>query len=68
MYNKACALSMLRQGKEALDWLGRAVARDGKYKQEARTDPDFPFIREHTDFGPRFRELVGEWRTTRHRT
>ena len=60
VYNKACMQSMLQQGREALQLLARAIAGDQKFRKMARTDADLAFLRDHPDFGPRFRELVGE--------
>jgi len=60
MYNKACALSKLERGESALESLGKVIEADQQYREMARTEADFMFLRDHPDFGPRFRELVGE--------
>ena len=60
MYNKACAYSRLEDGEAALEWLARAIEGDEKDRAEARTEEDFAFLREHSEYGPLFRELVGE--------
>lgn len=59
-FNKACAYSQLEDGEAALAWLRQAIEKDAKYRAQAWTDPDFAFLREHPEYGPQFRELVGE--------
>ena len=60
-YNMACASSLLQRGEEALRWLQRAIAVDPKVRHDARADTEgFAYLRDHPEYGPRFRELVGE--------
>ena len=60
IYNKASAYSLLQEAQVALEWLVRAIKADQNYRVIARTDPHFPFLREHSELGPRFRVLVGK--------
>ena len=60
LHNKACAYSLMGRGASALEWLERAIAADATYRDMARTDQDYAFLRDHSEYGPRFREIVGE--------
>jgi tetratricopeptide (TPR) repeat protein len=59
LYNKACLFSLTQRYPEALDWLARAIAGDAKYPSMAAQDEDFVSLRDHPQFGPRFRQLIG---------
>jgi tetratricopeptide (TPR) repeat protein len=54
LYNRACLFAVQEKVCEALDDLGRATTLDAKYRELARTDPDFDSIRN----GPGFKALV----------
>lgn len=49
-YNLACALSRLERFDAALAELREAIRLDPKWKESARTDPDFARARERKDF------------------
>ena len=59
LYNKACAYSKLEDGEASLGWLVRAIKADDSYREKAKCDSDFDYVRQHAEFGPRFRELLG---------
>ena len=44
-YNTACTYALQSQVEDACTWLQKAIARDEKYRQMARTDSDFDSIR-----------------------
>ncbi len=46
LYNVACLLSMWGKTDDALAYLEKAIEKDGKYRQMARTDKDFDNIRD----------------------
>ncbi|HEX73700.1 MAG TPA: tetratricopeptide repeat protein [Dehalococcoidia bacterium] len=54
LYNLACLFSLWRKTDEALAYLEKAISRDKKYREDAKTDKDFDNIRDD----PRFKELV----------
>jgi tetratricopeptide (TPR) repeat protein len=54
LYNRACVFALQGKVAEAIDDLGRAIKGDAKYRERARTDPDFDGIRND----PRFKALV----------
>ena len=54
-YNTACCSSLAGRLDEALEYLGRAIERSGRYRTYAKKDTDFDPIRDE----PAFRELVG---------
>ena len=60
LYNRACAYSLMSWFQESLRDLDAAIKGDEKYRQMARTDEDFEGLRNNPEYGPRFRELVGE--------
>ena len=49
-YNLACYLSLAGQVKEAVHWLGRALAIDPKMRKMVATETDFDPIRHHAEF------------------
>jgi tetratricopeptide (TPR) repeat protein len=57
LYNVACLLSLWGKTDDALSYLEKAIEKDGKYRQMARTDKDFDNIRDDvrlkklTEFG-----------------
>jgi len=53
-YNMACVYSLMNKPDEALKWLREAIELDEKFRDMAKTDPDFDNIRDD----PRFRALV----------
>ncbi len=60
MYNKACLFSVWGRLRESIEWLEKAIAKDEEQRTSARDDPDFDNLRNDPEYGPRFRELVGE--------
>jgi tetratricopeptide (TPR) repeat protein len=54
LYNRACLSALQEKAAEAIDDLGRAIKGGPKYRQMARTEPDFDGIRSD----PRFRAFV----------
>jgi len=56
LYDLACLFSLWGKTKEALDYLKKAIDKDKKWREKAKTDKDFDNIRED----PRFKKLVGE--------
>jgi len=46
--------------EESLRDLEPAIRGDEKYRKMARTDEDLEKVRTDPEYGPRFRELVGE--------
>jgi tetratricopeptide (TPR) repeat protein len=54
-YNSACTHALRGDAAAAIDWLGKAIALDEKYRQLARDDDDFAALRDDE----RFRALVG---------
>ena len=59
IYGKACALSRLQRGEAALLWLRQATEANPIFREWARQDEDFTFLRDHPEYGPRFWKLVG---------
>jgi tetratricopeptide (TPR) repeat protein len=58
-FNFACLRSLSRKEEnkdEAFEFLRKAIELDSKFKEMAKTDPDFDFIRND----PRFKEIVGD--------
>jgi tetratricopeptide (TPR) repeat protein len=55
LYNLACAESRLRRVDDALGHLEQSVAGQERFREAAKTDPDFDPIRDD----PRFTQLVG---------
>ncbi len=55
LYNLACLFSLWGKIDDALTYLEKAIDKDAKYREDAKTDPDFNNIRED----PRFKKLVG---------
>jgi len=62
LYNRACAYSLWGKFEEALQDLEAAIKGDEKLREVARKDEDKDFekLRNDPEYGPRFRELVGE--------
>jgi len=60
LYNRACAYSRMGKFEESLRDLEAAIKGDEEYREMARTDEDFEKLRNDPEYGPRFRELVGE--------
>jgi tetratricopeptide (TPR) repeat protein len=60
LYNRACLCSLMGRFEELLRDLEAAIKGDEKYRQMAKTDEDFEKLRSDPEYGPRFRELVGE--------
>jgi tetratricopeptide (TPR) repeat protein len=58
-YDRACVLSKLGRGGEALASLRRAVRLDASWRVTARRDRDFDDLRSDPTCARRFRELVG---------
>ena len=58
-YNIACNFSLRGQYQESLEWLGKAIALDSKYRSMAQGDDAFALLRGDPVFGPKFRDLVG---------
>lgn len=54
LYNMACLFSIQRKPDDAIPYLEKAIALDGKYREQAATDSDFESIRYDT----RFRRLI----------
>jgi tetratricopeptide (TPR) repeat protein len=54
LYNLACLFALRQKTKDALDYLERAIARNGKYRQMSKTDEDLDNIRDDV----RFKKLV----------
>ncbi len=60
LYNRAWLFSRWKKPDQALQDL-RVVMRDNpEFGEAARRDPDFDNIRDDPEYGPPFRELVGE--------
>ena len=55
LYNLACAESMAGESESALAHLARSVEQGERYRELARTDPDFDPIRDE----PKFQQLLG---------
>jgi hypothetical protein len=55
LYNLACAESGVGRKAEALEHLRRAIERNERFRELARSDTDFDPIRDE----PEFAELVG---------
>lgn len=53
-YNLACLLSLWGKTDEALTYLKKAINKDKKYREDAKTDKDFATIRDD----PRFKKLI----------
>lgn len=56
LYNLACFFSLQRNADDALHYLKKAIDKDKKWREEAKTDKDLDNIRDD----PRFKKLVGE--------
>lgn len=41
MYNISCAFALLEDVKNSLDWLGKTIQNDPKFKDIAKNDKDF---------------------------
>jgi len=54
LYNLACLFSLWGKTDDALNYLGNAIYKDNKYREDARADKDFDNI--HND--PRFKKLT----------
>jgi len=54
IYNLACLFSLQRKANEALAYLRKAIEKNKKYREMAKTDKDFDNIRG----GPRFKKLI----------
>lgn len=50
IYDKACAKSLLKEEKDAIDLLKQAIQFEPKCKQSAKTDKDFENIRNNEEF------------------
>ncbi|MCZ6691815.1 MAG: tetratricopeptide repeat protein [Planctomycetota bacterium] len=57
-YSKGCLLSLFERGEDALESLSTAIDVDAKYADMSQSDPDVAYLREHPEFGPRYRRLV----------
>jgi len=55
MYNKACAYSLLLDGKQSLTWLKKAVQAFPGYRQLAQTDPHLEFLRQTAEYDQEMR-------------
>ena len=55
VYNLACAESMLGQADDAISHLEESIAGQERFREAAKTDPDFDPVRDD----PRFKQLVG---------
>lgn len=53
-YNLACIYAFLGDADQACAWLAKAIALDPKWRDSARTNPDFDSIRE----APCFQALI----------
>ena len=60
VYNRACTYSLMGRFEETLRGLEAAIKGDEENRKLARTDEDFEKLRNDPQYGPRFRELVGE--------
>ena len=49
-YNMACSFSLLNKKKEALSYLGKAIEKDSKLKEKAKSDDEFKNLWEDEDF------------------
>lgn len=54
LYELACLLSLLGQTDDAFAYLEKAIHKDNKYREKAKTDKDLDNIRDN----PRFKKLV----------
>ncbi len=54
LYNLACLSSLLGKADDALSYLEKAIDKDQKYREMAKTDKDFDNIRDD----PRFKKLI----------
>lgn len=54
IYNLACLFSVQQKIDDALAYLERAISKDEKYREMAKTDKDFDNIRDD----PRFKKLI----------
>lgn len=59
-YNLACLFSAQGRPRESIEWLEKAIGTDSQYRAMAREDEDFENLGNDPEYGPRFRELVGE--------
>ncbi|GEM_PF-3549624 len=50
LYNLACLFSLRRKTRDALTYLGKAIEKNEKYRQMAKTDEDFNNIRDDVRF------------------
>jgi tetratricopeptide (TPR) repeat protein len=60
MYNKACVYCLRKDAQAAFEWLQKAIGADPRYMEVALKEPNFDFLRKHSEMGPRFRDLVGK--------
>jgi len=56
LFNLACLFSLWGKTDNALPYLEKAIHKDKKYREDAKTDEDFDNIRKD----PRFKKLIGE--------
>ncbi|MFH1640271.1 MAG: tetratricopeptide repeat protein [Chloroflexota bacterium] len=56
LYNIACLYSLWKKPDDAFAFLEKAIGKDKKYREKARTDKDFDNIRND----PRFKKLTGQ--------
>ena len=54
LYNLACFFSLQEKADDALTYLEKAIIKDKKYQEKAKTDKDFDNIRDD----PRFKKLI----------
>ena len=56
LYNLACLFSLWGKTDDALAYLKKAIDKDAKYREMAKTDKDFDNIKDP----PRFKEIISE--------
>ncbi len=54
LYNLACLFSLWEKTDDALAYLEKAISKNSKYREDAKTDEDFDNIRKN----PRFKKLI----------
>jgi len=54
LYNLACLFSLQKKTDDALDYLEKAISKDNKFREMAKTDEDFNNIRDD----PRFNKII----------